>query len=50
MLNRLLPETLVLQMQIIMVIVAIAVSAHILRLPTFREKQIQPKKKPLKGS
>ena len=50
MLNRLLPETLVLQMQIIMVIVAIAVSAHILRLPTFREKQIQLKKKPLKGS
>lgn len=46
MLNQLLPATLVLQMQIIMVIVAIAVSAHILRLPTFRKTQISAEKKP----
>ena len=38
MLNRLLPATLVLPMQIIVVTVAIAVSVHILRLPTFRKK------------
>ena len=36
-LNRLLPPQLVLPMQLIMVAVAIAVSAHILRLPTFRK-------------
>lgn len=39
MLDRLLPAMLVLPMQIIMIVVAIAVSAHILRLPTFRKKQ-----------
>jgi uncharacterized membrane protein YbaN (DUF454 family) len=39
MLDRLLPAMLVLPMQIIMIAVAIAVSAHILRLPTFRKKQ-----------
>jgi uncharacterized membrane protein YbaN (DUF454 family) len=38
MLNRLLPAQLVLPMQIVMVAVAIAVSAHILRLPTFKKK------------
>ena len=37
MLNRLLPEQLVLPMQIIMIAVAIAVSAHILKLPTFKK-------------
>lgn len=37
MLNRLLPAQLVLPMQIIMIAVAIAVSLHILRLPTFRK-------------
>jgi uncharacterized membrane protein YbaN (DUF454 family) len=37
MLNRLLPAQLVLPMQIIMIAVAIAVSFHILRLPTFRK-------------
>ena len=36
-LNRLLPPQLVLPMQLIMVAVAIAISAHILRLPTFRK-------------
>lgn len=39
MLDRLLPAMLVLPMQIIMIVVAIAVSTHILRLPTFRKKQ-----------
>ncbi|MCW4054123.1 MAG: YbaN family protein [Candidatus Bathyarchaeota archaeon] len=38
MLDRLLPEQLVLPMQIIMLAVAIAVSTHILRLPTFKKK------------
>ena len=38
MLDRLLPAQLVLPMQIIMIAVAIAVSAHILRLPTFKKK------------
>ena len=37
MLNRLLPAQLVLPIQIIMIVVAIAVSLHILRLPTFRK-------------
>ena len=37
-LDRLLSATLVLPMQIIMVTVAIAVSVHILRLPTFKKK------------
>jgi uncharacterized membrane protein YbaN (DUF454 family) len=37
MLDRILPATLVLSMQVIMVAVAIAVSTHILRLPTFRK-------------
>jgi len=36
-LNRLLPEPLVLPMQVVMVAVAIAVSAHILKLPTFKK-------------
>jgi uncharacterized membrane protein YbaN (DUF454 family) len=38
MLDRLLPAQLVLPMQIIMIAVAIAVSTHILRLPTFKKK------------
>ena len=37
MLNRFLPEQLVLPMQLIMIAVAIAVSAHILKLPTFKK-------------
>jgi uncharacterized membrane protein YbaN (DUF454 family) len=37
MLDRILPAALVLPMQLIMVAVAIAVSLHILRLPTFRK-------------
>ncbi len=37
MLNRLLPEPLVLPIQIIMIAVAIAVSVHILKLPTFKK-------------
>ena len=37
MLNRLLPAQLVLPMQLIMTAVAIAVSTHILRLPTFKK-------------
>lgn len=45
MLNRILPATLVLPMQIIVVTVAIAVSVHILRLPTFRKKQISANEK-----
>lgn len=36
-LNRLLPTQLVLPMQLIMVIVAVGVSIHILRLPTFKK-------------
>jgi uncharacterized membrane protein YbaN (DUF454 family) len=38
MLDRLLPALLVLPMQLIMIAVAIAVSAHILKLPTFKKK------------
>ena len=38
MLDHLLPAQLVLPMQIIMIAVAIAVSTHILRLPTFKKK------------
>jgi uncharacterized membrane protein YbaN (DUF454 family) len=38
MLHRLLPAMLVLPMQLIMIAVAIAVSVHILRLPTFKKK------------
>ena len=37
-LNRLLPPQLVLPMQLIMVAVAIVVSSHILRLPTFKKE------------
>jgi hypothetical protein len=37
MLNRLLPEQLVLPMQLIMVAVAIVVSIHIIRIPTFKK-------------
>jgi len=37
MLNRLLPEQLVLPMQLIMVAVAVVVSIHIIRLPTFKK-------------
>ena len=37
MLNRLLPEQLVLPMQVIMIAVAVAVSVHIIRLPTFKK-------------
>lgn len=40
MLNRLLPEPLVLPIQIIMITVAIAVSAHILKLPTFKKTKV----------
>ena len=36
-LNRLLPEPLVLPMQVVMIAVAIAVSTHILKLPTFKK-------------
>ena len=39
MLNRLLPEQLVLPMQVIMIALAVAVSVHILRLPTFKKTQ-----------
>jgi uncharacterized membrane protein YbaN (DUF454 family) len=37
MLDRLLPAQLVLPMQLIMIAVAVAVSAHILRLPTYKK-------------
>lgn len=37
-LNRLLPEQLVFPLQLIMVAVAIGVSIHILRIPTFRKQ------------
>lgn len=37
MLNRLLPAQLVLPLQLVMIAVAIAVSIHILRLPTFKK-------------
>ncbi|MEM2099062.1 MAG: YbaN family protein [Candidatus Bathyarchaeia archaeon] len=43
MLHRLLPESLVLPMQLIMIIVAMGVSVHILKLPTF--KKTVPSKK-----
>jgi len=36
-LNRLLPEPFVLPMQVVMIAVAIAVSVHILKLPTFKK-------------
>ena len=36
-LNRLLPEALVFPMQVIMIAVAVAVSVHIFRLPTYRK-------------
>ena len=39
-LNRMLPTQLVLPLQIVMVLVAVTVSAHILRLPTFKKKQL----------
>ena len=37
MLNRLLPAQLVLPLQLVMIAVAVAVSIHILRLPTFKK-------------
>jgi uncharacterized membrane protein YbaN (DUF454 family) len=37
MLNRLLPAQLVLPMQLIMIAVAVAVSTHILKMPTFKK-------------
>ncbi|MBM4400707.1 MAG: DUF454 domain-containing protein [Crenarchaeota archaeon] len=37
-LNRLLPPQLVLPMQLVMIAVAVGVSVHILRLPTFRKR------------
>ena len=37
-LNRLLPPQLVLPMQIIMVAIAVGVSIHILRLPTYKKR------------
>ncbi len=37
-LNRLLPPQLVLPMQIVMIAIAVGVSIHILRLPTFKKK------------
>jgi len=43
MLPRLLPAMLVLPMQLIMIAVAIAVSTHILRLPTFKKRDYQVK-------
>jgi uncharacterized membrane protein YbaN (DUF454 family) len=42
MLDRILPAMLVLPMQLIMVAVAVAVSAHVLRLPTFRKPKETP--------
>ena len=38
-LNRLLPAQLVLPLQLVMVVVAIGVSVHILRLPTFKKSK-----------
>jgi uncharacterized membrane protein YbaN (DUF454 family) len=38
MLNRLLPANLLLPLQLIMIAIAVAVSIHILRLPTFERK------------
>ena len=40
MLDRLLPTQLVLPMQLTMIVVGVAVSIHIIRLPTFRKTQI----------
>lgn len=40
MLNHLLPEPLVLPMQLIMVAVAVAVSAHILKIPTYKKTMV----------
>ena len=37
-LNRLLPPQLILPMQIVMIAVAVGVSIHILRLPTFKKR------------
>ena len=37
MLNRILPAQLVLPLQLVMIAVAVAVSIHILRLPTFKK-------------
>lgn len=42
-LNRLLPESLLLPMQVIMIAVAIAVSYHIIRLPTYKKHSIKKK-------
>lgn len=39
-LNRILPEVLVLPMQLIMIIVAIVVTVHVLRLPTYKKRKI----------
>ena len=44
-LNRLLPPQLVLPMQLIMVAVAIGVSIHILRLPTFKKTHVRRTKR-----
>jgi hypothetical protein len=44
-LNRLLPTQLVLPMQIIMMAVAVGVSIHILRLPTFKKCMINNRNK-----
>lgn len=41
---RLLPPQLVLPMQLIMVVVAIGVSIHILRLPTFKKRVLEEQK------
>jgi hypothetical protein len=38
-LNRLLPPQLILPMQIAMIAVAVGVSIHILRLPTFKKRK-----------
>lgn len=37
-LNRILPQPLILPLQLIMIVVAIGVSIHILRLPTFKKR------------
>ncbi len=37
-LNRILPEVLVLPMQLIMIVVAIVVTVHVLRLPTYKKR------------
>ena len=43
-LHRLLPAPLVLPMQIVMIAVAVAVSTHILRLPTFKKHSLRKRK------